>query len=94
MIPFSITLIYSQLLFAMMMPQEFDTRWDEILLSMTKIPTDDVLESLNKLRKRDSHQLKTVLNFFRHGNSSEDIGSQLSEFDDDCEDKHRSETQI
>ena len=26
--------------------QEFDTRWDEILLSMSKIPTDDVLESL------------------------------------------------
>ena len=26
--------------------QEFDTRWDEILLSMTKISPDDVLESL------------------------------------------------
>ena len=26
--------------------QEFDTRWDEILLSMTKIPPDDVMESL------------------------------------------------
>ena len=24
--------------------QEFDTRWDEVLLSMTKIPPDDVLE--------------------------------------------------
>ena len=31
--------------------QEFDTRWDENLLSMTKIPSDDVLESLYKLRK-------------------------------------------
>ena len=30
--------------------QKFDTRWDEILSSMTKIPTDDVLESLYKLR--------------------------------------------
>ena len=30
--------------------QEFDTRWDEILLSMTMIPPDDVLESLYKLR--------------------------------------------
>ena len=28
--------------------QEFDTRWDEILLSMTKIPSDDILESLYK----------------------------------------------
>ena len=26
--------------------QEFDTRWDEIPLSMTKIPSDDILESL------------------------------------------------
>ena len=26
--------------------QEFDTRWDEVLLSMSKIPSDDVLESL------------------------------------------------
>ena len=40
--------------------QEFDTRWDEILLSMSKIPSDDVLESLFKLRTRESDQLKTV----------------------------------
>ena len=40
--------------------QEFDTRWDEILLSLTKIPPDDVLESLYKLRIRESDQLKTV----------------------------------
>ena len=25
--------------------QEFDTRWDEGLLSMTKVPSDDILES-------------------------------------------------
>ena len=30
--------------------QEYDTRWDEILLSMTKIPPDDILESLCKLK--------------------------------------------
>ena len=41
--------------------QEFDTRWDENLLSMTKIPSDDVLESLYKSRIRESDQLKTVL---------------------------------
>ena len=28
--------------------QDSDTRWDEILLSMTKIPFDDVLESFYK----------------------------------------------
>ena len=41
--------------------QEFDTRWDEILLSMTKIQPDDILESLYKLRVRESDQLKTGL---------------------------------
>ena len=37
---------------------EFDTRWDDILLSMTKISPDDVLESLYKLRILESDQLK------------------------------------
>ena len=44
--------------------QEFDTRWDEILLSMTMIPPDDVLESLYTLRIRESDQLKTVLELY------------------------------
>ena len=41
--------------------QEFDSRWDETLLSMTKMPSDDVLESLYTLRISESGQLKTVL---------------------------------
>ena len=44
--------------------QEFDTRWDEILLSMTKIPPDAVLQSLYTLRIRESDQLKTVLELY------------------------------
>ena len=40
--------------------QEFDTRWDEVLLSMSKIPSDDIWESLYKVRARESAQLKTV----------------------------------
>ena len=44
--------------------QEFDTKWDEILLSMSKIPPDDVLENLHKLRIRESDQLKTVLELY------------------------------
>ena len=44
--------------------QDFDTRWDEILLSMMKIPSADVLESLYKLRIRESDQLKTVLQLY------------------------------
>ena len=38
--------------------QGFNTRWDEVLSSMTKIPPDDILESLYKLRIRESDQLK------------------------------------
>ena len=44
--------------------QEFDTRWDEFSLSMTKIPPDEILESLYKLRIRESDQLKTVLELY------------------------------
>ena len=32
--------------------QEFESKWDGILLSMTKIPHDDILEGLYKLRIR------------------------------------------
>ena len=44
--------------------QEFATRWDEVLLSMSKIPSDDVLESLYKLRVGESDQLRTVLELY------------------------------
>ena len=46
--------------------QEFDSRWDGILLSMTKIPPDDILEGLYKLRIRESEKLKTVLELEIH----------------------------
>ena len=41
--------------------QEFDTWWDDVLLSMSKIPSDEILESLYKLRTRESGKLKNVL---------------------------------
>ena len=44
--------------------QEFDARWDDVLLFMSKIPSDDILESLYKLRIRESAQLKTVLELY------------------------------
>ena len=44
--------------------QEFDKKWDEILLSMTQITSDDILESLYKLRIRESEKLKTVLELY------------------------------
>ena len=44
--------------------QEFDSKWDEILLSMTQIPSDEILESLYKLRIRESEKRKTVLELY------------------------------
>ena len=37
--------------------QEFDSKWDGILLSMTNIPSDDILDGLYKLRIRESEKL-------------------------------------
>ena len=44
--------------------QEFNTRWDEIRLSMTKLQPDDNLENLYKLRIRESDQPGTVLDWY------------------------------
>ena len=44
--------------------QEVDSKWDGISLSMTKIPPDDILEGLYKLRIRESEKLKTVLELY------------------------------
>ena len=44
--------------------QECDSKWDGIFLSMTKIPPDDILEGLYKLRIRESEKLKTVLELY------------------------------
>ena len=44
--------------------QEFDSKWDGILLSMTKIPHDDILEGLYTFRTRESEKLKTVLELY------------------------------
>ena len=51
--------------------QEFDTRWYEVLLSMSKIPSDDILESLFKLRIRESRATQNRIGIVRHGDSSE-----------------------
>ena len=44
--------------------QEIDSKCDGILLSMTKIPPDDILEGLYKLGIRESEKLKTVLELY------------------------------
>ena len=43
---------------------EFVSKWDGILLSMTKIPHDDIFEGLYTLRIRESEKLKTVLELY------------------------------
>ena len=45
-------------------PTYFDSKWDGILLSMTKTPFDDILEGLYKLGIRESEKLKTVLELY------------------------------
>ena len=59
-----------------------------------KNPSDDILESLYRLRMRESAQVKTVLRIVRHGDSSEDTDAQKSEVEDYGEEKYRSETTI
>ena len=44
--------------------QEFYSKWDGILLSMTKIPPDDILERLYTLKIREFQKLKTVLELY------------------------------
>ena len=44
--------------------QEFDSKWDGILLSMTKTPPDDILQGLYNLRIRESEKLKTLLELY------------------------------
>ena len=54
----------TQLVFEMMIFRKFFSKWDGILLSMTKIPPDDILVGLYKLRIRQSEKLKTVLELY------------------------------
>ena len=60
MIQYWMMLICSLSLFATMMFRNLIRDGMKKLLSMTKIPPDDVQESLHKLSIRESDQLKTV----------------------------------
>ena len=61
---------------------------------MSKIPSDDILESLYKLRIRESDQLKTVLELYEMEIHQKISMAQLSQVEDDGEKEHRSETSI
>ena len=55
---------YSLLVFEMTLFRNSIRNGTEFLLSMTKIPPDDILEGLYKLRIRESEKLKTVLELY------------------------------
>ena len=55
---------YLLLLFEMMIFRNSIQNGTEFLLSITKIPPDDILEGLYKLRLRESEKLKTVLELY------------------------------
>ena len=74
--------------------QDFDTRWDEVLLSMLKIPSDDILESLYKLRIRESAQLKTVLELYHMEIHQKISMPNYQRLKNNGEKKHTSETSI
>ena len=74
--------------------QEFDTRWDEVLLFMSKIPSDDVLESLFKLRARESVQLRTVLELYDVEIQQKTSMPNYQKIEDDGEKEFRSEITI
>ena len=69
--------------------QEFDSKWDGILLAMTKIPLDDILDWLYKLRIRESEKLRTVLELYDLEIHQKKIRTWLSQIENYGEEKYR-----
>ena len=69
--------------------QEFDSKWDGIFVSMTKIPPDDILEGLYKLRIRESEKLKTVSELYDLEIHQKKIGPDYHRLKNDSEKKYR-----
>ena len=61
--------------------QEFDSKRDEIFLSMTQIPSDDILERLYKLRIRE-WETQDRIGIVQCGDSSEEGWTWLSQIED------------
>ena len=56
---------------------------------MTKIPPDDILEGLHKLRKRESEKLKTVLELYDLEIHQKEIRTWSSQIEHDGKEKYR-----
>ena len=68
--------------------KEFDSKWDGISLSMTKIPHDDILEGLYKLRIR-LWEIQDRIGIVRLGDSSEEVRTWLTKIENYGEEKYR-----
>ena len=69
--------------------QEFDSKWDGILLTMTQIPYVEIFENLYKLRIRESEKLKTVLDLYTMEIHQNKIGPGLPQIEDYGKKKYR-----
>ena len=63
--------------------QEFDTTWDEVLLSMSKIPSDDILEKSAQIENTWVRATQNRSGIVRHGDSSQNIDAQFSKKNED-----------
>ena len=65
--------------------QEFDSRWDEVLLSMSKIHPRRYLGKSAQIENTRVCATQNCIRNVRHGDSSKAIAAQLSKIDDDGE---------
>ena len=69
--------------------EEFDSKWDGILLSMTKIPSDDILERLVQIRNTRVWEIRYRVGIVQYGGSPEEVSTWLSQIEDDGKKKYR-----
>ena len=68
--------------------QGLDSKWDEIQLSMTQIPSDHILESLYKLRTQ-VWETQDRIGIVQYGDSSEESWTWSSQIEDNSKNKYR-----
>ena len=73
---------YLLLVFEMTIFRNYDSNWDGILLSMTQILSDDILEGLYKFRIRESEKLKDRTGSVQYGDSLEEGWTLLSQVEE------------
>ena len=69
--------------------QEIDSKWDEILLSMTHIPSDDILGGLYKIKDTRVWETQDRVGFVQFWDSSEESWTWLWAIEDNGKKKHR-----